>query len=69
MTNSRLELRFKCQNLPCYSSQVILFARDPNSQEWRLTPYKTEIINNSLNPEFINETIVDYNYEELQQFR
>ena len=65
----KLELKFKCQSLPCYSSQVILFTKDQRSQEWELTPYKTEVINNSLNPEFVKDIVVDYNYEELQQFR
>ena len=70
-TVKKLELKFKCENLSYYlsSSQIILFVKDPRTQEWELTPYKTEVITNSVNPEFVEGVVIDYSHEELQQIR
>jgi hypothetical protein len=67
----KLELKFSCKDLPygLVSSQIILRTRDPKTQDWVTTPYKTEIIANSLNPKFISSIVVDHSREELQRFR
>src|SRR6266498_2970283 len=68
--HSKVELKISCENLPSLlSTQVILLFKDPKTQNYELTPYKTEVIANSLNPKFVTGIIVDYYFEELQQFR
>ena len=67
--HSKVELKISCENLPCFSTQVILLARDPQSSKWEPTPHKTEIIMNSLDPEFVTGIVIDYTFEVLQQFR
>ena len=70
-TIKKLELKISCRDLSygLNSTQVILFTKDPKTKKWELTPYKTEIIANSLNPKFIASIIVDHSQEELQQFK
>ncbi len=71
--HSKVELRISCENLPralhALSVQVILLIKDSKTQSWESTPYKTDVIANSLNPKFVTGIIVDYYFEELQQFR
>ena len=67
----KLELKISCKGLPSglLATQVILFTKDLKAKRWELTPYKTEIIANSLNPKFVASIIVDHSQEELQQFK
>ena len=67
--HSKVELRISCENLPYYSTQVILLTKDSQTSKWDSTPYKTEVIMNSLNPEFVTGIVVDYTFEVLQKLR
>jgi hypothetical protein len=67
--HSKVELKISCESLPHRSTQVILLAKDSQTSRWESTPYKTEVITNSSNPEFVTGIIVDYAFEVLQQFR
>ncbi|CAB4383829.1 unnamed protein product [Rhizophagus irregularis] len=73
--HSQIELKISCEKLSDldYLSksdpQVILLAKDVRTQKWRPTNQQTEIIMNDLNPKFVTSFIVDYFFEELQQFR
>ena len=69
--HSKVELKISCENLPHHISaaQVEILIKDPNTQDYVSTPYKTEIIPNCLNPTFVTGIVVDYYFEELQQFR
>jgi hypothetical protein len=67
--HSKVELKISCQNLPYLSTQVILLAKDSQSQSWEQTSHETEVIKNSTNPDFITGIVVDYFFEVLQQFR
>ena len=67
--HSKVELKISCQDLPYFSTKVILLAKDSQSQSWVQTSYETEVITNTSNPEFITGIIVDYFFEVLQQFR
>lgn len=73
--HSQIELKISCEKLSDldYLSksdpQVILLAKDIRTQKWRPTNQQTEIIMNDLNPKFVTSFIVDYFFEELQQFR
>ena len=67
--HSRVELKISCENLPYSSTQVLLLAKDSQTSQWESTPYKTEVISKSSNPEFVTGIVVDYTFEVLQQFR
>ena len=73
--HSQVELKLSCENLPDldYFSksdpQIILLAKDNRTQKWKPTNQLTEVVMNNLNPKFVKSFIVDYIFEELQQFR
>ncbi|CAJ0636003.1 2937_t:CDS:10 [Entrophospora sp. SA101] len=68
----RIELKISCKKLDVLSNsalQVLLSVKDAKTQKWRPTSYKTEVIKNNLNPTFVTGFVVDYVFEELQEFR
>ncbi|RIA94905.1 Copine-domain-containing protein [Glomus cerebriforme] len=73
--HSQVELKLSCRDLSDldYLSksdpQIVLLAKDVRTQKWKPTNQQTEIIMNDLNPNFVKSFIVDYLFEELQQFR
>ncbi|GBB89250.1 hypothetical protein RclHR1_15930002 [Rhizophagus clarus] len=73
--HSQIELKISCEKiadldyLSKSDPQVILLAKDVRTQKWRPTNQQTEVIMNNLNPKFVKSFIVDYFFEELQQFR
>ena len=73
--HSQVELKLSCTNLPDldYLSksdpQITLLAKDIRTQKWKPTNQQTEVVMNNLNPKFVKSFIVDYLFEELQQFR
>nr|CAG8514060.1 12280_t:CDS:10 [Entrophospora candida] len=68
----RIELKISCKKLDVLSNsalQVLLSVKDAKTHKWRPTSYKTEVIKNNLNPTFVTGFVVDYVFEELQEFR
>ncbi|CAI2192152.1 2782_t:CDS:10 [Funneliformis geosporum] len=67
--HAKLELKVSCELAYPLATQVILLVKDSRTQNWDLTPYKTEVIVNYSKPKFVTGIIVDYYFEELQTFR
>ncbi|CAG8544816.1 12004_t:CDS:10 [Acaulospora morrowiae] len=73
--HAQVELKISCTDLPNldYISktdpQVILLSKDQRTQKWSNTPHATEVIENNLDPKFVKGIVVDYLFEELQQYR
>ncbi|CAJ0843923.1 3753_t:CDS:10 [Entrophospora sp. SA101] len=73
--HSQVELKISCKNLKDLDilsksdPQIVLLVKDAKTQKWRPTPFKTEVVMNNLNPTFVTGIVVDYLFEELQEFR
>nr|XP_005296058.1 copine-9 isoform X1 [Chrysemys picta bellii] len=71
---TKLELSVSCRNLldmDTFSKSdpvVVLFVQGSGSKEWREFG-RTEVIDNTLNPDFVRKFVLDYFFEEKQNLR
>ncbi|TFJ98949.1 interferon-inducible GTPase 5-like [Platysternon megacephalum] len=71
---TKLELSVSCRNLldmDTFSKSdpvVVLFIQGSGSKEWREFG-RTEVIDNTLNPDFVRKFVLDYFFEEKQKLR
>ncbi|CAG8555240.1 3599_t:CDS:10 [Acaulospora colombiana] len=73
--HAQVELKISCaelSNLDYLSKtdpQVVLLTKDSKTQRWCHPPHATEVIKNNKNPNFVKSIVVNYSFEELQQYR
>ncbi|XP_075773385.1 copine-9-like, partial [Pelodiscus sinensis] len=71
---TKLELSVSCRNLldmDTFSKSdpvVVLYVQGSGSKEWRECG-RTEVIDNTLNPDFVRKFLLDYFFEEKQNLR
>ncbi|KAM7169390.1 copine-9-like [Macrochelys suwanniensis] len=71
---TKLELSVSCRNLldmDTFSKSdpvVVLFVQGSSGKEWREFG-RTEVIDNTLNPDFVRKFVLDYFFEEKQNLR
>ncbi|NXW40485.1 CPNE9 protein, partial [Nyctiprogne leucopyga] len=71
---TKVELTVSCRNLldmDTFSKSdpvVVLFVQDSGSSEWKEFG-RTEVIDNTLNPDFVRKFVLDYYFEEKQNLR
>ena len=70
----KLILNIKCRNLPNLDKEsntdpfVVLYSLTPDGQI-DAEIGRTEVVKDSLNPEFVQHFTIDYFFEEIQHFR
>nr|XP_058933650.1 copine-9 isoform X2 [Kogia breviceps] len=71
---TKIEITVSCRNLPDLDTfsksdpMVVLYTQSQASQEWREFG-RTEVIDNTRNPDFVRKFVLDYFFEEKQNLR
>ncbi|CAG8599375.1 2360_t:CDS:2 [Paraglomus brasilianum] len=75
IAHSRVELKFSCQDLPDLDylsktdAQIFLEVYNPKIKSWVAHPWRSDIVDNSLNPKFVKGFEIDFFFEELQKLK